>query len=129
MQLFNKNEGTFTPDALIVSPDFPIMTKGIGLKRGQGVLKRGSVIVAGSDKNGYIAGTTVSSVTMKAFGILTDDVDTGTSADGDNMPVVCYITGHFNRAAVAVKDEATIDTYEDELKGIGIYLATVQNYE
>ena len=31
MQLFNKNEGTFTPDALIVSPDFPILTGGIGL--------------------------------------------------------------------------------------------------
>lgn len=30
MQLFNKNEGTFTPDALIVSPDFPILTGGIG---------------------------------------------------------------------------------------------------
>ena len=71
MQLFNKNEGTFTPDALIVSPDFPILTGGIGLKRGQGVLKRGTVIVKGTDKNGYIAGTTVSSVTMKAFGILT----------------------------------------------------------
>ena len=30
MQLFNKNEGTFTPDALIVSPDFTILTGGIG---------------------------------------------------------------------------------------------------
>ena len=66
MQLFNKNEGTFTPDALIVSPDFPILTGGIGLKRGQGVLKRGTVIMKGTDKNGYIAGTTVSSVTTKA---------------------------------------------------------------
>lgn len=129
MQLFNKNEGTFTPDALIVSPDFPILTRGIGLKRGQGVLKRGTVIVKGTDKNGYIAGTTVSSVTMKAFGILTDDVDTGSAAEGDNIPAVCYITGHFNRGAVAVKAGATIDTYEDELKGIGIYLANVQKYE
>ena len=34
MQLFNKNEGTFTPDALIVSPDFPILTGGIGLRKG-----------------------------------------------------------------------------------------------
>jgi hypothetical protein len=129
MQLFNKNEGTFTPDALIVSPDFPILTGGIGLKRGQGVLKRGTVIVKGTDKNGYIAGTTVSSVTMKAFGILTDDVDTGSAAEGDNIPAVCYITGYFNRGAVAVKAGATIDTYEDELKGIGIHLANVQKYE
>ena len=92
-------------------------------------MKRGTVIVKGTDKNGYIAGTTVSSVTMKAFGILTDDTDTGSAAEGDNIPAVCYITGHFNRGAVAVKAGATIDTYEDELKGIGIHLANVQKYE
>lgn len=66
---------------------------------------------------------------MKAFGILTDDTDTGSAAEGDNIPAVCYITGHFNRGAVAVKAGATIDTYEDELKGIGIHLANVQKYE
>lgn len=81
----------------------------------------------GTDKNGYIAGTTVSSVTMKAFGILTDDTDTGSAAEGDNIPAVCYITGHFNRGAVAVKADATIDTYEDELKGIGSTLQTSRN--
>ena len=59
----------------------------------------------------------------------TDDTDTGSAAEGDNIPAVCYITGHFNRGAVAVKAGATIDTYEDELKGIGIHLANVQKYE
>ena len=41
MQLFNKNEGTFTPDALIVSPDFPILTGGIGplCPRGAGYIQ------------------------------------------------------------------------------------------
>lgn len=53
---------------------------------------------------------------MKAFGILTDDTDTGSAAEGDNIPAVCYITGHFNRGAVAVKAGATIDTYEDRVE-------------
>ena len=37
--------GEFTPDSLITSEDFSILKEGIGLKAGQGVLKRGSLIV------------------------------------------------------------------------------------
>ena len=118
MQLFNKNEGTFTPDALIVSPDFPILTGGIGLSQGgQGTGVTDCHVAA------------LLGMTELVFGILTDDTDTGSAAEGDNIPAVCYITGHFNRGAVAVKAGATIDTYEDELKGIGIHLANVQKYE
>lgn len=134
--------GEFKPDSLIVSPDFPILKEGIGLKAGQGVLKRGSLIMKCADKAGYIAGTVVTvtvgegedaktiNAEMTVFGILTDDCDTGTDATADNIPAVCYQTGNFNRAAVIVSGEnATIDTYEDDLKGIGIYLRAVQNYE
>ena len=41
MKMFEKT-GEFKPDSLIVSPDFPILKEGIGLKAGYGVLKRGS---------------------------------------------------------------------------------------
>ena len=58
MKMFEKT-GEFKPDSLIVSPDFPIVKEGIGLKAGYGVLKRGSLIMKGADKAGYIAGTTV----------------------------------------------------------------------
>ena len=92
-------------------------------------MKRGSLIVKGSDKHAYLAGTTVSSVTLKVFGILTDDVDTGSEDKNENVPATCYITGHFNRGAVIVKSEATIDTYEDDMKGVGMYLRNVQKYE
>ena len=37
--------GEFTPDSLITSEDFSILKEGIGLKAGQRVLKRGSLIV------------------------------------------------------------------------------------
>lgn len=48
MGLYEK-VGEFTPDSLFASPDYPVLKEGIGLKKGQGVLKRGSLIVKGSD--------------------------------------------------------------------------------
>ncbi len=141
MNMFAKT-GELKPDSLIVSPDFPILKEGIGLKAGYGVLKRGSLIMKGSDKAGYIAGTTVeikkgegesattSNMEMKIFGILADDTDTGNDKTADNVPAVAYQSGEFNREAVIVSGEdATINTYEDDLNGINIYLRSVQNYE
>ena len=129
MKMFEKT-GEFKPDSLIVSPDFPILKEGIGLKAGYGVLKRGSLIMKGADNAGYIAGTKVDGVEMKIFGILTDDTDTGTDKTAGNIPAVAYQSGEFNRGAVVVSgDGATVDTFEDDLKGINIYLRSVQNYE
>lgn len=133
--------GELKPDSLIVSGDFPILKEGIGLKAGHGVLKRGSLIMKGADKAGYIAGTVAKVKTgegenasetgmeMKVFGILTDDFDTGEDVSADNIPATVYQTGEFNRAAVIVDGEdAAVGTYEDDMKGIGIYLRNVQNY-
>lgn len=126
MNLFEQT-GTFKPDSLIAGNEFPIMKEGIGLKAGQGVLKRGSLIMKGTDKAGYIAGAAAE---MTVFGILTDDTDTGADASADNIPAVCYQTGEYNRAAVIVSGEgATVETYENDMKKVGIYLRNVQKYE
>ena len=94
------------------------------------MLKRGSLIMKGADNAGYIAGTTVDGVEMKIFGILADDTDTGADKTAGNIPAVVYQSGEFNRGAVIVSGEgATVDTFEDDLKGINIYLRSVQNYE
>ncbi len=117
----------FKPDSLIASQEFPILTEGIGLKAGQGLLKRGSLIIR-SDKAGYIAGT--ADVNGEIFGILTDDTDTGEDDSADNIPAVAYQSGVFNRAAVIVSGENTeIETYEDDMKKVNIYLRNVQKYE
>lgn len=134
--------GEFTPDSLIASPDFPILKEGIGLKPGQGTLRRGSLIMKGADKAGYIAGATAtvtagegegattSPMDMEVYGILTDDTDTGDDASGDNIPAVTYITGAFNPAAIQLfGEDADISAYEKELKDVGIYLCSVQEYE
>lgn len=141
MQMFGRI-GEFKPDSLIVSPDFPILKEGIGLKAGQGVLKRGSLILKGTDKAGYIAGNTVtvktgegedatvSNMEMKIFGILTDNFDTGIEASADNIPATVYQTGEFNRGAVIVSGEnVAVEDYEDDMKRVGIFLRSVQNYE
>ena len=134
--------GEFTPDSLIVSPDFPILKSGIGLKPGYGVLKRGSLIAKSPDGAGYLAGTTVTvttgqgdsakteTVNLSVFGILTDDTNTGTDKNAtDNIPAVVYQTGEFNRAAVVVSGEGAAENYEDDMKCVGIHLRSVQNYE
>ena len=84
MNMFEQT-GEFKPDSLIAGNEFPIMKEGIGLKAGQGVLKRGSLIMKCADKAGYIAGSAVtvtvgegenaqtSNAEMKVFGILTDE--------------------------------------------------------
>jgi len=119
--------GEFKPDSLIAGNEFPMLKEGIGLKAGQGVLKRGSLIVK-SENAGYIAGST--GIEGKVFGILTDDCDTGTDGSADNIPVTVYLTGEFNRAAVHVSGEGkTVEDYEDDMKSAGIYLRSVQKYE
>ncbi len=141
MKMFEQT-GEFKPDSLIARNEFPILTEGIGLKAGYGLLKRGTLIMKGSDKAGYAAGTAVQAAAgegesaaaadmeMKVFGILTDDFDTGTDKAADNIPATAYQTGMFNRAAVIVAGEGgTAEDYEDELKQAGLYLRNVQNYE
>ncbi len=140
MEMF-KQIGEFKPDVLIAGNEFPILREGIGLKAGYGVLRRGALIMKGSDKAGYMAGVAVqeaegeedtitSDVEMKVCGILTDDFDTGTDKTASNIPATVYKTGEFNRDAVLVAgEEAAVENYEDEMKNAGIYLRSVQNYE
>ena len=141
MKLFEEIR-TFRPDSLIAGNEFPILKEGIGLKAGQGILNRGSLIMKGTDKAGYLAGSIVkvkngegesaskTEMNLEVFGILTDDCDTGTDASADNIPAVCYQTGEYNREAVIVSGEgATVETYESDMKKVGIYLRNIQKYE
>lgn len=141
MQMFEQI-GEFKPDSLIAGNGFPILKEGIGLKAGRGILKRGTLIAKGADGAGYAAGTVVTveegegeskethGMEMALFGILTDDVDTGTDNTADNIPAVAYQSGEFNREAISVAGEnADIARYEEALKGINIYLRRVQKYE
>lgn len=122
MNMF-KTEGEYKPDSLIASNEMAILKEGIGLKPGQGILKRGTLIAKAADKAGYLAGKNDPET---IYGILTDDIDTGEKADGENIPAVCYLTGVFNPDVVTVSDTKSLEDYEDDLKKIGIWLRHVQ---
>lgn len=139
MKMFEQT-GEFKPDSLFAGNEFPVLKEGIGLKAGQGVLKRGSLIIKTDDNIGYIAGTTQTTgsgetekteeIKGSIFGILTDDFDTGKDISADNIPATVYQTGEFNREAIIVLgEEKTAKDYEDNMKIAGIYLRNVQNYE
>lgn len=120
--------GEFIPDSLIVSADFPILKKGVGLKPGQKVLKRGSLIVK-NDSGEYVIAPQKDTLTKgSVFGILADDTDTGETGESA-VPAVCYITGVFNPDAVAVAEEATVSDYEDDMRSLSLFLETVQPYD
>lgn len=125
MNLFEKI-GEFKPDSLIVSNEFPILKEGCGLKQGQKVLKRGSLIVKDSSGDYVIAPESNSDVTV--FGILTDDTDTGDTGE-EKVPAVCYVTGIFNPEAVIVGESATVTDYADAMRAASIFLRGVQNYD
>lgn len=134
MKLYEQT-GEFKPDSLIAGNRFPILTEGIGLKAGSGVLRRGTLILRGEDRAGYpaAAGTIAllaEEAGRKVFGILTDDVDTGTDPAAENVPGTAYRTGEFSRADVIVAGEgAGAGAYEEEMNDRGIYLRGVQEYE
>jgi len=139
MNMYGK-VGEFTPDSLIAGNEYPILKEGIGLKAGQGLLKRGTLISKAADGAGYITGKAVtvtegtgesaktSDVETTVFGILTDDTDTGSDAAASNIPATAYITGIFSRADVIVAEGANVDAYEHDMKVVGMYLRRVQEY-
>lgn len=128
MNMFEK-VGEFTPDSLIVSGDFPILKNGCGLKSGQGILKRGSLIVKNAAGD-YVLAPKAGDTPDAVFGILADNTDTGDTEDAEKkIPAVCYTTGIFNPDAVAVATEATVNEYADAMKTVSLFLRGVQKYE
>lgn len=130
-----KTTGTFVPDQLIVDNSIPITVKGIKVAKGEGVLRRGTLLgiandgmyrrtdTAGSPSGEEEIAETASMV-VGVDCILADDVD----ATLDTVVTTAYITGTFNRAAVILPEGKEVSAYETELRKLGIFLRTVQEY-
>ena len=113
--------GTFTPDKLIADNAIPITTKGIKVAKGEGILKRGTLMGPAGD------GTykrTDSAEGLGADCILTDDV----AALLSDEVTTAYISGTFNRAAIILPEGKDIADHETELRKLGIFLKAVQEY-
>lgn len=114
--------GTFTPDNLIAGQEFPSLVKGVTLAKNQGIVKRGTVV-------GIITATGLAKPVDKSkadgqqlpYGIVTDDVDTGTAATADSKATT-YVSGVFNKKALLFGSTDTAADYETALRDLGIYL-------
>ena len=113
--------GTFTPDRLIADNAIPITTKGIKVAKGEGLLKRGTLMGPVGDGTYKRTGSTEGIV---ADCILTDDV----AAMLSDAVTTAYVSGTFNRAAVVLPEGKDIADYETELRKLGIFLKAVQEY-
>lgn len=128
--------GTFTPDKLIADNAIPTTAKGIEVAKGEGFLKRGTLMGKAADGTYKHTGTketittgegdsaTESEATIGADCILTDDV----AAVTKSVVSSGYISGNFNRAAVILPTGVEIANYETELRKLGIFLKAVQEY-
>lgn len=115
------NAGQFNYDGLIADTSFPVQTAGVPVASGQGVLVRGSVL-GKTDAGDIILVGGATSATAEY--ILADDLDT-TQTTGNKINAITYVSGAFNRAALIIDGEGTIDNHEADLKKFGLYLKAV----
>ncbi len=114
-----KQGNSYNFDNLIVGTEIPLMTTGIEMLSGKGVIKRGSILT--KDENGkYFL---ISSPTESLEGILTDDIDTEIET-----VTTMYRQGHFNSNALIYGDSINkIDELKDQLRKINILTSEIVN--
>lgn len=106
-----------TYDELFGGPEIPVLTKNVTLAKGA-AHKRGEFLTLDTTTGTY-------ALTEKgkvASAVLAYDTD-ATSAD---TIATVYTCGRFNREKLIVADGDTVDAHEEELRGVGIYLASLK---
>lgn len=123
-----KNAGEYMPDKLIVDMAIPITSKGIKVAKGEGILKRGTLMGPAGDgtykRTDTEDGEGEKAVTIGADCILTDDVDATNAA----VVTTAYVSGCFNAGALILPEGKKISGHETTLRQLGIYLRAVQEY-
>lgn len=111
--------GTFKPDCLIAGTEVPVLTAGVLLASGQGVLKRGAVIgTITTGGKGKLCNSASSDGSQVAKYVLSHEVDT----TGSDKMSVCYKTGPFDRDSLIFGGTDTAAMHEAELRDVGIHL-------
>jgi hypothetical protein len=127
-----KKVGEYIPDKLIAGNAIPITAKGITVAKGQGVLKRGTLLGIAHDKTHKKTDTTETyegssgsqTDTIGADCILCEDID----ATDSDVVTAGYETGEFNADAVILPEEKNIDAHAKELRKLGLYIKQVQEH-
>lgn len=112
--------GTNNSDKLIAGQDIPILTFGVLIKTGQGVLVRGSVIgIETATGKGILCDANAADGSQVAKYILVQEgVDTSTS----DVYATCYKSGIFNRKALTFGTNGAPTTLDDDLRNVNIHL-------
>lgn len=106
--------GEYKADNLIASHQVPIIVKGITLAKGQGILKRGTVL-------GLVTANSLAKAVDKSgadgsqnpYCILTDDVNTDQAAD---VRATGYVSGIFNGIALLFGGTDTLADHKASLE-------------
>lgn len=115
--------GTYEADNLIVGNEITPVVKGIVLQKGQGILKRGTVLgEINSTKLCVPVDKTKTDGSEIPYCILTDDVDTGDDTATSDYHTTGYFTGVFNRAKLIFGGDDTYLDHEKQLRDLGIFL-------
>jgi hypothetical protein len=115
--------GTFERDNLCAGQDIPVLTKGITLAKGQGIINRGTVLGIITE-SGLLKPVDSSKTdgTQTANCILTDTVNTGDSTATEDSTATAYISGLFNASALTFGGSDTYAKHQENLRSLGIYL-------
>lgn len=103
-------------DGLIGGTSIATMTKNVTLKGITASYKRGTILALVTGKYELVTAVT------DANAILAHDV----VATGTDMVVTVYTKGPFNRGALTVGAEDTVNAHEEQLRAVGIYLTSEQ---
>lgn len=119
--------GTFEADNLIAGNEVTPVLKGITLKKGQGIIKRGTVLGIISASSLCIP---VDSVAVdgseSAYCILVDDADTGDETETNDYIATAYFTGVFNKTVLIFGGSDTYADHEVKLRELGIFLKEIK---
>lgn len=107
----DENLGAVGYDNLFNGVNPPAEVTSVKVKAGQGVLKRGSVLLNDGETHQLFGANEAEDATSCV--ILADDIDTGTT-EGEAVNAVAYRTGHFNTNSLITANgyEITADVKE-----------------
>lgn len=123
----NEDIATVQYDNLFYSDDIRAITGGVTIAKGQGVLKKGTILAKAESGKMVILGTQITTgegdsqktETPVADCVLCDDID----ATDEDTPAVAYLAGHFNIDALIAKTNYTVtDADKDALRVKNILL-------
>lgn len=114
------SSNNYTPDRLIAG-DYPLVTRTMTIKTGQGTLARGTVLAKDSANGDKLVPVDSASGTVSIndpVAILAKDADTS----GGDVEGSVYLSGEFNEGELTFGGADTADTHRDAMRDLNMYL-------